>query len=225
MGSLLHDLLVGTLARGGEVTLQRQLYQAIQSAILQGRLPVDHKLPSTRALAQQLLVSRLTVSLAYERLLDEGYLYARAGSGTFVADTLPQVNVEALPGEAAGLAPLSTRGKAITARFGAVARVAGAFVPGVADADLFPFHLWKRLHNRYLSKRHADLSGYVDQGGYRPLREARDAFEKSYFEFHLAKENGSMTRVAEKTGLERTHLYRKLKQLGVDLTRNKRGAG
>jgi DNA-binding NtrC family response regulator len=56
----------------------------------------------------------------------------------------------------------------------------------------------------------------------RPLREARDAFEKSYFEFHLSKENGSMTRVAEKTGLERTHLYRKLKQLGVDLSRNKR---
>ena len=58
----------------------------------------------------------------------------------------------------------------------------------------------------------------------RPLREARDTFEKCYFEFHLAKEGGSMTRVAEKTGLERTHLYRKLKQLGVDLTRNKRGA-
>ncbi len=57
----------------------------------------------------------------------------------------------------------------------------------------------------------------------RPLREARVAFEKSYFEFHLATEHGSMTRVAEKTGLERTHLYRKLKQLGVDLTRNKRG--
>jgi DNA-binding NtrC family response regulator len=58
-----------------------------------------------------------------------------------------------------------------------------------------------------------------------PLREARDAFEKAYFEFHLAQEGGSMTRVAEKTGLERTHLYRKLKQLGVDLSRGKRGAG
>ncbi|HEU4458714.1 MAG TPA: response regulator [Methylibium sp.] len=57
----------------------------------------------------------------------------------------------------------------------------------------------------------------------RPLREARDAFEKAYFEFHLARENGSMTRVAEKTGLERTHLYRKLKQLGVDLSRGKKG--
>jgi DNA-binding NtrC family response regulator len=58
----------------------------------------------------------------------------------------------------------------------------------------------------------------------KPLREARDEFEKAYFEYHLAKENGSMTRVAEKTGLERTHLYRKLKQLGVDLTRGKRNA-
>lgn len=56
----------------------------------------------------------------------------------------------------------------------------------------------------------------------KPLREARDEFEKAYFEYHLGKENGSMTRVAEKTGLERTHLYRKLKQLGVDLTRGKR---
>jgi DNA-binding NtrC family response regulator len=52
-----------------------------------------------------------------------------------------------------------------------------------------------------------------------PLREARDAFERAYFEYHLARENGSMTRVAEKTGLERTHLYRKLKQLGIDLSR------
>ena len=56
----------------------------------------------------------------------------------------------------------------------------------------------------------------------RPLREARDGFEKAYFEFHLAREGGSMTRVAEKTGLERTHLYRKLRQLGVELGRGKR---
>jgi DNA-binding NtrC family response regulator len=52
-----------------------------------------------------------------------------------------------------------------------------------------------------------------------PLREARDAFERAYFEHHLAREQGSMTRVAERTGLERTHLYRKLKQLGIDLSR------
>jgi DNA-binding NtrC family response regulator len=58
----------------------------------------------------------------------------------------------------------------------------------------------------------------------RPLRDARDEFERAYFEFHLSQEGGSMTRVAEKTGLERTHLYRKLKQLGVDLTRTRKSS-
>ena len=76
----------------------------------------------------------------------------------------------------------------------------------------------------------ADLNGVparaAEGGGMQfsfdmPLREARDLFERAYFEYHLQREGGSMTRVAEKTGLERTHLYRKLKQLGVELSRNK----
>lgn len=50
-----------------------------------------------------------------------------------------------------------------------------------------------------------------------PLREARDIFEKAYFEYHLKKTGGSMTKVSEQTGLERTHLYRKLKALGIDV--------
>jgi DNA-binding NtrC family response regulator len=53
-----------------------------------------------------------------------------------------------------------------------------------------------------------------------PLREARDVFEKMYFEYHLSKENGSITKVAENVGLERTHLYRKLKQLGIVFKKN-----
>ena len=89
------------------------------------------------------------------------------------------------------------------------AHVAGAAMPAGMPA--------LAAHGGPLAEQSFDLD--------RPLREARDAFEKSYFEFHLAKEGGSMTRVAEKTGLERTHLYRKLKQLGVDLTRNKRNGG
>ena len=52
-----------------------------------------------------------------------------------------------------------------------------------------------------------------------PLREARDAFERVYFEHHIAQEGGNMSRVADSVGLERTHLYRKLKQLGIKLTR------
>lgn len=48
-----------------------------------------------------------------------------------------------------------------------------------------------------------------------PLREARDAFERLYFEHHIAKAGGNMSKVAEAVELERTHLYRKLKQLGI----------
>ena len=55
-----------------------------------------------------------------------------------------------------------------------------------------------------------------------PLREARDQFERVYFEYHLAREAYSMTRVADRAGLERTHLYRKLKQLGIELVRGSR---
>lgn len=54
------------------------------------------------------------------------------------------------------------------------------------------------------------------------LRDARDSFERIYFEYHLRLENGSMTRLAERTGIERTHLYRKLKQLGVEVGRTAR---
>jgi DNA-binding NtrC family response regulator len=54
-----------------------------------------------------------------------------------------------------------------------------------------------------------------------PLREARDAFERIYFEYHLVRESHSMTRVSERTGLERTHLYRKLKQLGIESSRKR----
>jgi DNA-binding NtrC family response regulator len=77
-----------------------------------------------------------------------------------------------------------------------------------------------RLEGAVAAAGHAAFPIDLDQ----PLREARDEFERIYFEHHLAKEHGSMTRVAERTGLERTHLYRKLKQLGVDLSRGKRSA-
>ena len=52
-----------------------------------------------------------------------------------------------------------------------------------------------------------------------PLRESRDLFEKAYFEYQMVVTGGSMTRISEFTGLERTHLYRKLKALGIDVTK------
>ena len=57
-----------------------------------------------------------------------------------------------------------------------------------------------------------------------PLKEARDEFERMYLTHHITRSNGNMTRVAEQSGLERTHLYRKFKQLGITLDR-KEGSG
>jgi DNA-binding NtrC family response regulator len=85
----------------------------------------------------------------------------------------------------------------------------------VASAAALPVHAAENGASAGLPAQTASISFDI------PLRDARDAFERAYFEYHLARENGSMTRVAEKTGLERTHLYRKLKQLGVDLGKNK----
>lgn len=60
-----------------------------------------------------------------------------------------------------------------------------------------------------------DCGGLTSEMLMLPLREAREIFERLYFEYHLALDGGNMTRLAEKTGLERTHLYRKLKDLGL----------
>jgi len=112
---------------------------------------------------------------------------------------------------------------------GAVAAAAAARKPGMAGVAPMPV---VELTVEAAMTGGQNLPPVVEMGPQarqlfeldKPLRDARDEFEKCYFEFHLAKEGGSMTRVAEKTGLERTHLYRKLKQLGVDLSRGKRSS-
>jgi DNA-binding NtrC family response regulator len=93
------------------------------------------------------------------------------------------------------------------------------YTSGMVSAPAAPVHTHSAMSSTLSGPSHEQVFE-LD----RPLREARDDFERAYFEFHLAREGGSMTRVAEKTGLERTHLYRKLKQLGVDLGRSKKAA-
>lgn len=109
------------------------------------------------------------------------------------------------------------RGNAAAAPGGAIATKQALPVSAstVASAASLPMLSSDGMGSGVLAAQTASISFDI------PLRDARDAFERAYFEYHLARENGSMTRVAEKTGLERTHLYRKLKQLGVDLGKNK----
>lgn len=92
----------------------------------------------------------------------------------------------------------------------------------ITDSRLVPIELLSSIPSVLSAANHLGPQSQQTFDLDKPLREARDGFEKAYFEFHLAQEGGSMTRVAEQTGLERTHLYRKLKQLGVDLARGKR---
>ena len=77
------------LTLDGQGPLYRQLYHALRSAILRGELGPGERLAATRLLAQDLNISRNVVMLAYEQLLAEGYLSARVGAGTFVAEALP----------------------------------------------------------------------------------------------------------------------------------------
>ena len=70
-------------------TLQEQIYFCIRRSIVEGLLPTDSRLPSTRTLAVDLGVSRTTVLLAFEQLKAEGYLVPRPGSGIYVAKELP----------------------------------------------------------------------------------------------------------------------------------------
>ena len=108
------------------------------------------------------------------------------------------------------------RGTALPAAAAAAAKAAsGGPSNAVAAAVALPVLASDNLAGTAAVAQTASISFDI------PLRDARDAFERAYFQYHLARENGSMTRVAEKTGLERTHLYRKLKQLGVDLGKNK----
>src|SRR6201991_2739824 len=78
----------------GRHDLAGQIYRQLRAGIVEGRLAGGTRLPSTRDLATQLGVSRKTTLDVFERLLSEGYLSARAGSGTFVADGLERLPVE-----------------------------------------------------------------------------------------------------------------------------------
>src|SRR5262249_35619201 len=145
------------LDRRAGSALQRQIYSEIRRAVLDGVVQPGARLPSSRALADDLAVSRTTTLLAYEQLTAEGYLVGRHGSGTFVAHELPD-DRPGMRGARRGLAtarhpPLSRRGLELTSTPPAARRLAGPPRPfrlGVPGVDLFPLRLWTQLINRRL---------------------------------------------------------------------------
>jgi GntR family transcriptional regulator/MocR family aminotransferase len=170
------SLLIALDPSGGE-TLQNQIYSAVRRAILDGALPPGARLPSSRALAEDLAVSRTTTLLAFEQLMAEGYLQASHGSGTFVSRELPDDRVARLPrAPASGLQrPLSKRGALLMTVPPAARRLAPgarAFRLGVPALDLFPIRTWASLAQRRVRGLSLSQLDYSDILGYRPLREA-----------------------------------------------------
>lgn len=164
--------------------LYRQLYGQLRGAILERRLAPGLRLPSTRALAAELGVSRNTVLAAFEQLAAEGYLAGRTGSGTTVAGELPEEGLRLQERHRRREAPaappaLSRRGTALSAiALEPVpdARRPAAFRVGLPALDAFPLPLWARLNARQWRRGGAGLLGYGEPAGYGPLRQAIAAY-------------------------------------------------
>lgn len=160
--------------------LHEQLYDELRRSILSGRLAPGTRLPSTRALATNLRLSRATVVQSFGQLLDEGYLEARHGAGTFVSLALPDETERALPvGERERAAPASVA----LSEFGERLLRAGELEPRVPPGfinfrdgrpafDLFPMDRWRKLLARHADAGAELLDYSPDPAGHRPLREA-----------------------------------------------------
>lgn len=171
------------LNRAGVGSLQDQLYDGLRSAMLTGQLTGGTRLPASRRLAEELSVSRNTVTLAFDRLLAEGYLEARVGDGTFVNRTLPEALLESgAPGRSRTphhRPDLSVRGRSMGEPLSPHTRRPDklrAFWPGLPALDEFPIREWSRLIERHARRTDTALLGYGAPTGYRPLREAIAAY-------------------------------------------------
>src|ERR1043165_7984091 len=109
------------------VPLYRQLYEILRKAILERKLRAGTRLPSTRALAEELGVSRTTAINAFEQLLAEGYIVGKAGSGTFITASLPD-DLLRVRSKAANVARPPARWRATSQRGRLLAATAAGFM-------------------------------------------------------------------------------------------------
>ncbi len=167
------------LERRSSTPLYRQIYEGYRTAIIERRLRPGQRMPSTRGLADELGLSRIPVLNAFEQLMAEGYLEARAGAGTYVSSSLPPA---VAPGRSS---PERTLGAARRARGRRTSRVSlrlpssqpwlrgmGAFAIGQAALDGFPYATWTRLLSRHAHRLTARLLRYGAPFGHLPFREA-----------------------------------------------------
>lgn len=165
--------------------LYRRIYEAIRRAILTGDFEPKMRLPSSRLLAKQLGVSRMTVVNAYEQLFAEGYLEGRTGAGTYVAAALPEEFLQPQSGKIPAREltnncreiKFSAYGKRLQENYRQVLRMQTGtifepFELGIPAIDKFPFDVWLKIVAKHHSGSKTDTFGYAPPGGYYPLREA-----------------------------------------------------
>src|ERR1700754_5113685 len=140
------SLDIMSVDRASDEPMHRQIYGALRRFILGGQIPQNTLLPSTRSLAEDLKVGRNTVIAAYDQLLAEGFIEARAGSGTWVAPIMRDRGAAAPSKRACSPRRLSRRGKTIVDG-PQPPRNAGVvnFHPGVPETASFPFSIWSSL--------------------------------------------------------------------------------
>lgn len=161
--------------------VNRALYDCLRQAILDGGLPASARLPPSRDLASELQLSRNTVMHAYEQLQAEGYLRTLTGSGTFVADDVPDNVLWTRTGArsramAANEKPprieLSARASQLVKDASASPIQWGAFVPGVPDVTEFPYRKFAKISARLWRNPAPQLLSYSSGGGHAELKSA-----------------------------------------------------
>lgn len=177
MRVLVGDLLLIRLQEETDALLHRRLYHAIRRSILDGSLPPLSRLPATRDLASELSISRNTILSAYEQLQAEGYLSSRSGSGTFVAQTLPDCLSLSLKSDEESVravvsTALSQRGQHLVAHISASSQQWGAFIPGVPDVKAFPHYLFSKIQTRLQRRPKAEQLSYNSKEGVPELQRA-----------------------------------------------------
>lgn len=173
--------LIPLIALDGKAPLYRQLYGWFQHAIVEGRLRPGQRVPSTRALAQELKISRIPVLTAYQQLHAEGYLETFTGAGTCVAASIPEDTLKAVPRAARRhqqqksarkiAAKFSQRVDAVMALTPDPAQPGPAFRVSLPALDHFPSDIWSSLiarHARHPAARHM---AYGDPMGDMEFRE------------------------------------------------------
>ncbi|MGQ8776287.1 MocR-like pyridoxine biosynthesis transcription factor PdxR [Serratia sp. NA_112.1] len=151
-------------------TLRDRVCSTLRRAIHAGTLRCGQRLPSSRILAEDLGVSRVTAEAAYGQLEAEGYLQRRVGQGTFVAIRMVKSPTAS---KITGQPRLSLRGRQIVQTGGCRdPQQPLPFAAGSPDLRAFPLKLWKQLTAQQLRLRGEALMRYGDPQGYLPLREA-----------------------------------------------------